>query len=77
MSKAVLVIDIEEHGDYYVDVYRKDADDRFEGRYYLKPLRPLPERKDEGSVLKPLPFEVYMYRYGFNECLDEIIGETE
>ena len=41
------------------------------------PLRPLPERKDEGSVLKPLPFEVYMYRYGFNECLDEIIGETE
>lgn len=49
---------------------------------YLKrpswcPLRPLPERKDEGSVLKPLPFEVYMYRYGFNECLDEIVGETE
>ena len=41
------------------------------------PLRPLPERKDEGSVLKPLPFEVYMYRYGFNECLDEIVGETE
>ena len=41
------------------------------------PLRPLPERKDEGSVLKPLPFEVYMYRYGFNECLDEIAGETE
>ena len=41
------------------------------------PLRPLPERKDEGSVLKPLPFEVYMYRYGFNECLDEIMGETE
>ena len=43
----------------------------------LCPLRPLPERKDEGSVLKPLPFEVYMYRYGFNECLDEIVGETE
>ena len=41
------------------------------------PLRPLPKRKDEGSVLKPLPFEVYMYRYGFNECLDAITGETE
>lgn len=50
------------------------------GRYSIPdwcPLRPLPERKDEGSVLKPLPFEVYMYRYGFNECLDEIVGETE
>lgn len=47
------------------------------GRPSWCPLRPLPERKDEGSVLKPLPFEVYMYRYGFNECLDEIVGETE
>lgn len=63
--KAVLVIDVEEHGDYYADVYRKDADDRFEGRYSLKPLpsKDYWHKKD--------------YADGWNACLDEILGETE
>ena len=69
--KAVLVIDIEEHGDYYADVYRKDADDRFEGRYYLKPL---PQRKETYGTE---PFEIFMHREGWNQCLDEILGEAE
>lgn len=55
----------------------KDCELRIQEKPVWCPARPLPERKDEGSVLKPLPFEVYMYRYGFNECLDEIIGEAE
>lgn len=73
--KAVLVIDVEEQGDYYADVYRKDADDRFEGRYYLKPF---PQKMTMEKALK-------MERVGaikdiyttWDACLDEIIGETE
>lgn len=79
--KAVIVIDVDEYAigrevnyisvqgggmSYIVGTMGEDVR-----------LRPLPERKDEGSVLKPLPLEVYTFRYGFNECLDEIIGETE
>ena len=68
--KAVLVIDVEEHGDYYVDVYRKDADDRFEGRYSLKPLPQKMKHEDE------IDYE-YGYIDGRNELIDEIMGETE
>ena len=68
--KAVIVIDVEEHGDYYADVYRKDADDRFEGRYYLKPL---PEKK-------PVSYHDDLYgdveknytNIGWNLCLEEL-----
>ena len=68
--KAILVIDVEEYGDYYVDVYRKDADDRFEGRYYLKPL---PEKK-------PVSYHDDLYgdveknytNIGWNLCLEEL-----
>ena len=66
--RAVLVVDVEEHGDYYVDVYRKDADDRFEGRYYLKPL---PKKKN--TDFHPN----IVYANGWDDCLDEITGETE
>ena len=73
--KAVIVIDVENYGDYYADVYRKDADDRFEGRYYLKPL---PEKK-------PVSYHDDLYgdveknytNIGWNLCIDEITGETE
>ena len=79
--KAVLVIDIPNELDvndllidYCVHTKGEYKTIRKGGNH---PIKPMPERKDEGSVLKPLPFEVYMYRYGFNECLDEIMGETE
>ena len=84
--KAILVIDIPKDcydcPCYYEDLGKCEAINKtvkadYDVRPSWCPLRPLPERKDEGSVLKPLPFEVYMYRYGFNECLDEIMGETE
>ena len=84
--KAILVIDEMPTGCIGCPCYYEDkgkcentwesVEDDF-ARPSWCPLKPLPERKDEGSVLKPLPFEVYMYRYGFNECLDEIAGETE
>ena len=67
--RAVLVVDVEEHGDYYVDVYRKDADDRFEGRYYLKPL-PHSKQMENRWFSDD-------YSKGWNDCLDEITGETE
>ena len=83
--KAILVIDEMPTGCIGCPCYYEDkgkcentwesVEDDF-ARPSWCPLKPLPERKDEGSVLKPLPFEVYMYRYGFNECLDEIAGET-
>lgn len=75
--KAVLVIDVEEHGDYYADVYRKDADDRFEGRYYLKPLPKEEEFADEVVELGSYN-EGYGNGYecgfadGWNACLKEI-----
>ena len=63
--KAILVIDVEEYGDYYADVYRKDADDRFEGRYYLKPL----PQKTYAEF--PDPYK-YGFADGWNRCLEEI-----
>ena len=71
--KAVIVVDIEEHGDYYADVYRKDADDRFEGRYYLKPL-PSKSRKPFTKTFGT-PYNIGKAE-GWNRCLDEILGET-
>lgn len=63
--KLLLVVDVEEHGDYYADVYRKDADDRFEGRYYLKPL------PQKAYAEFPDPYK-YGFADGWNRCLEEI-----
>lgn len=78
--KAVLVVDVEEYGEYYADVYRKDADDRFEGRYYLKPL---PQKKNI-SKIQGFGYSQIMWtnktihqNEGWNACIDDIIGETE
>ena len=75
--KAILVVDVEEHGEYYADVYRKDADDRFEGRYYLKPLPPKLDENDWHRMFNGLFSEREAYGHGWNACLDEIVGETE
>ena len=75
--KAILVVDIEEHGDYYADVYRKDADDRFEGRYYLKPFPKEEESIDEVVELGSYN-EGYLNGYecgfvgGWNACIKEL-----
>lgn len=69
--KAILVVDVEEYGDYYVDVYRKDADDRFEGRYYLKPM---PEKKRAKIVgFNTTDYvEQKLFADGWNDCIKEI-----
>ena len=71
--KAVLVVDVEEYGDYYADVYRKDADDRFEGRYYLKPL----PKKLKLRVQREWLGDYDRYEIGYNACLEDMTGETE
>ena len=64
--KAMLVIDVEEYGEYYVDVYRKDTGDEFEGRHYLKSM---PQQMLWGHTAD--------FIEGYNACLDEITGEIE
>ena len=74
--KAVLVIDVEEYGDYYADVYRKDAEDRFEGRYFLKPL---PQKKDIDKTLEFGGYENIIQESlarGYNACLEEIQNDN-
>ena len=47
------------------------------GRYSIPdwcPLRPLPQRKETYGTE---PFEIFMHREGWNQCLDEILGEAE
>ena len=68
--KLLLVMDVEEHGDYYADVYRKDADDRFEGRYYLKPLPQ--EREFSKRNILPIKVDGNSFVLGWNACLKEI-----
>ena len=75
--KALLVIDVEEYEDYYADVYRKDADDRFEGRFYFKPLPSKLDENDWHRMFSGLFSEREAKGYGWNACLDEIVGGTE
>ena len=76
--KAILVIDVEDNGTYYADVYRKDEDDRFEGRYYLKPM---PKKKNiyqEIGLMTDVMMDVIdLTHVGWNACIDAITGETE
>ena len=74
--KAVLVVDVEEYGDYYADVYRKNADDRFEGRYYLKPLpnRWIPQLNGLSTEQQIRNID---FAGGWNACIKKITGEAE
>lgn len=38
------------------------------------PLRPLPQRKETNGYE---PFEIFIHREGWNQCLDEITGDKE
>ena len=69
--KAVIVVDVEEYGDYYADVYRKDADDRFEGRFYLKPM---PNKQATNLAIGIDLVDGFKdgWNYGWNACLEEI-----
>ena len=76
--KAILVIDVDEKS-----IGREVNYIRVQGNgysYIVKAvgedvrLRPLPQRKETNGKE---PFEIFMHREGWNQCLDEILGETE
>lgn len=76
--KAIIVIDVEEK-----DIGRKVNYISVQGggmSYIVGSmgndvrLRPLPQRKETDGTE---PFEIFMHREGWNQCLDEITGETE
>ena len=79
--KAVLVIDMPDNLDIPLEDIKADitvpSKDVRKSMLYLKyknvPLRPLPMKKKTDETE---PFDVYMYKTGWNLCL-EIMGGTE
>ena len=49
---------------------------RFDGKPSWCPLRPLPEKKGKHGELHEYDTDIH-YEIGWNDCLDEITGETE
>ena len=81
--KAFLVVDIPEEwaNKRLVDVRLMDI---FEGSFtlYQQKIRPLPKKKPTKGVIESTSeYQEKIYQNfhnrGFNECLDEITGETE
>ena len=89
MSKSVLILDTPkmcddclfyrcayDENDDYLDVcmaLRETIDDCYEKRYDGCPLKEVPKKK-EGEVYF---LEDAGFQNGWNECLDEILGEKE
>lgn len=74
--KAILVIDVDDISRYHADVYKED--DKGNGEIVKSdcPLKPLPQKK-ERELWEGRYTNYYLYRCGWNDCLDEILGETE
>ena len=78
MSKSLLVIDTPETCSecplFEIELYRgcRLGGDHWEDKPKWCPLRPLPEKTIDAS-------DDYFHGYcnGRNECIDEILGETE
>lgn len=90
--KAILVIDMPESceecpfcDDFYYCIPEKAkgyvAFTEKSGRQEWCPLKPIPQKKTEEGERKKYPFndDLFwdLYIQGWNECLDEITGETE
>ena len=70
MPKMMIIVDVDD--DMYthakVSLAYKDEDGYWaDVNYETLPLRPLPEKGDTVSL----------YSIGWNDCIDEILGETE
>ena len=83
MTKVVVAFDIDEKNldDLVVmaKVYRKK--DGYKEFVYVEnnlPLKPMPSRKnnDEGVMVGSLQMDIG-YIFGWNDCLNEIVGEKE
>ena len=75
--KAILVIDIPDNLKNHLNEVKVDVIGTLNGQELFhrlnQPLKPLPQkmRTDEDDI------EEDSYWQGWNECLDEILGETE
>ena len=73
MSKAILVIDLgNADSDYYFIDYvvrNKETGNTLESGYNVN-LKPMPKELDPG-----ISDDYVNYCQGFNDCLDEILGE--
>ena len=80
--KAVVIIDMPTEcvecplcNDGQCDVQGKYLDDVFNQKDERCPLRPLPEEKKVNP--HKMSLHEIDYAIGWNDCLDEILGETE
>lgn len=84
--KAVLVIDMpmdcyecpcSNEGCYLCQIRRRLLEDDFQDRRpSWCPLRPLPQKKGKHGELHEYDTDIH-YEIGWNDCIDEIVGETE
>ena len=88
--KAILVIDMPEncidcplHQRYCGAVCRALEKEHTDDRFYQKeewcPLRPMPNKLplESGSIMNTFKESTKYKHIGWNDCLDEIMGETE
>ena len=90
MSKAVLVIDMPEScakcplfNDVYSDMCCRGLNNRGINYPYPKdfkqdwcPLKPMPEKYEIDKSKCSDPHYEFEYEYGYNACIDEILGDT-
>ena len=87
MSKSILVIDTPKNCAECKLMFLQGIGESicnavdWEERPSLCPLRPLPKKKTEEEEMAKDPFNEDLfydeYIWGWNACLDEILGETE
>lgn len=78
MTKAILVIDVDDVSRYHADVYKDD--DKGNGDLIMNylPFKLMPEKKYEVDLKDGMsPTEQILIQSGWNGCLDELLGETE
>jgi len=76
--KAILVIDVDDVSCYHANVYKDD--DKGNGELIMSylPFKPMPEKRYEVDLKDGMsPTEQILIQSGWNECIDEILGEKE
>lgn len=80
--KAILVIEVDDINRFHADVYKEDDKGNGELIMSYRSLKHMPQKKDKYSLRQRLPFNYdyrkeCTYRDGWNDCLEEILGEQE
>lgn len=79
--KALLIVDIpddiwankEEYMGMYAELWSKRIGDGWCGEYYVENLIPMPKRKEYQVIGNDYAY-MKTVDYGYNKCLDEILG---